>query len=95
MADKRAKTSASKKGKFHRFYLVGPKPDADADGLAEKIISLKPIEEVFLSDGDCGFIVKVRFIEGKEPSDVAGYLKGRIAPRYGTVNSYYQYRNLR
>ncbi len=91
MADKLAKPGASKKGKFHRFYLVEPKPDVDAGSLAEKLIALKPIEEVFLSDGDRGFLVKVRFIEGKEPSDIAGYLKGRIAARYGTVDSYYRY----
>ena len=95
MVDKRATPGASKKGRLHRFYLIGSAPDADVEGLAEKLIALKPVEEVFLSDGDCGFLVKVRFIEGKEPPDIAGYLKGRIAARYGTVNSYYQYRNLR
>lgn len=81
-----------KKGILHRFYLIEPKPNANADQLAEKLISLKSVEEVFLSDGDYGFIVKVRFLDGKEPSDVAHYIKGRIASRFGTVDSYYQYR---
>ncbi len=95
MVDKLAKTSASKKGKFHRFYLVGSNPGANAESLAEKLIALEPVEEVFLSDDDCGFIVKVRFIDGKEPPDVAGYMKGRIAARYGIVDSYYRHRNMR
>lgn len=84
--------SVSKRGRLHRFYLIEPKPNADADALAEKLISLKPVEEVFLADGDYGFIVKVRFIDGKEPTDVANYLKEKIALRYGVVDSYYQYR---
>ncbi len=83
---------AKKKGVLHRFYLIEPKPNANADQLAEKLISLKPVEEVLLADGDYGFIVKVRFLDGKEPMDVVNYLKEKIAVKFGTVDSYYQYR---
>lgn len=90
MRDRNVKTR--KKGVLHRFYLVEPKLNANADELAEKLISLKPVEEVFLADGDYGFIVKVRFLDGKEPVDVVNYLREKIAVRFGTVDSYYQYR---
>ena len=82
----------SKRGKLHRFYLVEPKPNADADDLAEKLIALKPVEEVLLTDGDYGFIVKVRFTSGKEPKDVMDYINGNVSQRFGTVDSYYRYR---
>ena len=83
--------SVNKKGKLHRFYLVEPKPNADADALAERLISLKPVEEVLLTDGAYGFIVKVRFTNGKEPRDVVDYIKEKISDRFGTVDSYYKY----
>jgi DNA-binding Lrp family transcriptional regulator len=81
-----------RRGSLHRFYLVEPKPNADAGRIAEKLIALKQVEEVFLSDGDYGFIVKVRFIDGKEPPNVADYLKQNVATRFGTADSYYKYR---
>lgn len=85
-------TPSRKKGSLHRFYLIEPRPNADAGRIAEKLIALKQVEEVFLSDGDYGFIVKVRFLDGKEPPDVENYLKENVATRFGTVDSYYRYR---
>ncbi len=85
-------TPSRKRGSLHRFYLIEPKPNVDAGKLAEKLVALKHVEEVFLSDGDYGFIVKVRFLDGKEPSCVANYLKTNLAGRFGTVDSYYKYR---
>lgn len=90
MRNRNAKTR--KKGVLHRFYLIEPKPNVNADELAEKLISLKPVEEVLVSDGDYGYLVKVRLIGGKEPVDVVNYLKEKMAVKYGVVDSYYQYR---
>ncbi len=81
-----------KRGSLHRFYLVEPKPNVNADKLAEKLIALKQVEEVLLSDGDYGYLVKVRFTDGKEPVAVVNYLKDKVAARYGVVDSYYEYR---
>ncbi len=93
MVGKQVKHSVSKKkGKLHRFYLIEPKLHVDADKFAEGLIALKPVEEVLLSDGDYGFIVKVRLFDGKEPESVVSYLKEKIAVRYGIVDSYYQYK---
>ena len=61
---------SKKKGKLHRFYLIEPNLHVDADKFAEGLIALKPVEEVLLSDGDYGFIVKVRLFDGKEPESV-------------------------
>ena len=80
-----------KRSSLHRFYLIEPKPNANADALADQLIALKNVEEVYVADGDYGFIVKVKFFDGNEPSDVINYLKGTIN-KFGVVNSYYQYR---
>jgi DNA-binding Lrp family transcriptional regulator len=84
--------SGRKGGSLHRFYLIKPRPSADADKLAERLIALKPVEEVFLADGDYGFIVKVKFLYGEEPADVVDYLKTNVATGFSTVDSYYRYR---
>ena len=41
-----------KRGILHKFYFIEPKENVDAEKLAERLISLKPVEEVFLTDGD-------------------------------------------
>ena len=77
---------------MHRFYFIEPRQNADAEELAEKLISLKPVEEVFLTDGDYGFVVKTRFFKGDEPGDITKYIARNVSRRFGKVVSYYQYR---
>ena len=81
-----------RKSAVHRFYLITPKEDTDAGLFAKELLSLKPVEEVFLTDGDFGYIVKARFANGKEPSDVTRYIERHVDRRYGKVVSYYQYK---
>ena len=81
-----------KKGILHKFYFIKPKANSDADLLAEQLIELKPVEEVFLSDGDYGFVVKARFFKGKEPNDVTKYITSKVGNKFGKVVSYYQYK---
>ena len=88
----KTKLGNRKRGVLHRFYLVEPKEDADLDRLADRLISLKAVEEVSIGDGLYGLLVKVRFLDGKEPSNVADFITRRIGTRYGTLDSYYQYR---
>lgn len=84
--------SAKRKGKLHKFFFVEPQENANADELAEKLISLKSVEEVFVTDGDCGFVVKARFSKEGEPKDVMKFIKGHIGRSFGAVVSYYEYR---
>ncbi len=81
-----------KRGILHRFYLIEPRENASADELAEKLISLKPVEEVFLTDGDYGFLVKTRFFEGSEPDDITKYISRNVSKKFGKIVSYFQYR---
>ncbi len=83
---------SGKRGVFHKFYLVHPKENANADELAERLIMLKPVEEVFLTDGDFGFVVKARFTDGKEPNDVTSFISKNINSKFGKAVSHYEYK---
>ncbi|EQD63865.1 hypothetical protein B2A_02315 [mine drainage metagenome] len=78
--------------KFYKFYLVNPKANADPDTVAEKLISFDDVEEVYVTDGDYGFIVKTRFRNGNEPKDVYSYIHNKIDNKFGEITSYYKYR---
>lgn len=81
-----------KRGVLHKFYFIEPMENGDADLLAEKLISLEPVEEVFLTDGDYGFVVKARFYKGEEPENVTDYIARNMGNKFGKVVSYYQYK---
>jgi hypothetical protein len=82
----------TRKGVMRKFYFIRPRKNINAGELAEKLIELKPVEEVFLTEGDCGFIVKARFTNNKEPKDVVDYISKNVGSKYGKVVSYYEYR---
>ena len=93
LAKKEQQYSIKRDGKrFYKFYLVNPKDNADPDTVAEKLISFDDVEEVYVTDGDYGFIVKTRFRDGKEPDDVYGYIHRKIDSKFGEITSYYKYR---
>ncbi|MFI5412695.1 MAG: hypothetical protein ACHQX1_02290 [Candidatus Micrarchaeales archaeon] len=81
-----------KKGILHKFYFIKPRENADADDLAERLISLKLVEEVFLTDGDYGFVVKARFLNGKEPDNVTRYISRNLSAKFGKVVSHYEFK---
>ena len=81
-----------KKYSSHRFYLISPKESMDSTAFVEKMLSLKPVQEVFLTDGDYGYIVKAKFNKEDEPKDAVDYFAKRIDKRFGKVVSYYQYK---
>ena len=78
--------------RFYKFYLVNPKENAYGDTVAEKLISFDDVEEIYVTDGDYGFIVKTRFGDGKEADDVYGYIHRKIDSKFGEITSYYKYR---
>ena len=76
----------------YKFYLVHPPANSNADMLAEQLMEIKNVEEVFVTDGDYGFIVKTRFSEGKGSDDAYNYISKRLGSNLGEVTSYYQYK---
>jgi len=46
--------------KNYRLYLVKPQEKKDAHALAERIASIKSVDEVMLTEGEYGYLVKVK-----------------------------------
>ena len=76
---------------MHKFYFIKPKPNTNAEELALRLIGLKHVDGVFLTEGEYGFIVKAR-IPGVGGGGVADYLSKNMGSRYGEVTSYFEYR---
>ena len=49
-----------RKAKTCRFYLVKPQERKNAHSLAERIANMKDVEEVMLTEGEYGYLVRVR-----------------------------------
>lgn len=77
---------------FYKFYLINPKENASISSLAEKLISFKDVEEVYVTEGAHGFLVKTKFLNGKEPKDLDSYIKRRVDQTYGEMNAYFSYK---
>ena len=81
-----------RKGVEYSLYLVKPREKEDANRIAEKLMELESVEEVLLTEGECGFIVKARFVDGRKPSDVEDYISKNISSRYSRVVGHCEYR---
>jgi hypothetical protein len=82
-----------KNGKtYHKFFLIKPKAGMDLDMLANDLVSLPDVLEVYATEGTIGFMVKARFDGEKEPEEVANYIKKNISKDYGTIVSYINFK---
>jgi hypothetical protein len=82
---KTRRTSVSKKGKMHRIYFCSPKENTNLDTLADRLIGLRLVEEVFLMDIDDGYVAQVRFTENKEPEKPDAYIAKNVGKSFGAV----------
>lgn len=79
-------------GRHYNFYLIEPPENADANHLAEQLITMKNVEEVLVTDGDYGFIVKT-ITSGKNGDNaVCNYISKRLGGNFGRATSHYQYK---
>lgn len=80
---------------MHRFYLISPKScSLNACDVAGKLLALDCIEEVFMTEGKYGYIVKTRHQKGN--AEVKAESVRRHLSRLGLgcteVLSHYHYR---
>ena len=76
----------------YKFYFVEPRENADANRFAERLMSVKEVEEVFVTDGDYGFVVKARAPDGKKMGGADGCLSKMLGSGFGKATSHYQYK---
>ena len=77
--------------RLHKFYLIKPRENANIDELAERLISLKNVVEVLVTDGDYGFVVKAKFSTEKDTEEAEKYIHNNIDRKFGVVTSHYRY----
>ena len=89
--NKQSESHFARRNRLHRFFFIEPRSNANADELAENLIKLPTVQEIYLTDGDYGFLVKARFLNGKEPHDITRYIAGHVSTKFGRVTSYHQH----
>ena len=72
-------------GTFHKFYLLKPKHTAKIKDVADSIMGLKDVQELYLTEGDYGFMLKTRFSDNKKPDEVEKYLAKNLDQKFGAV----------
>ncbi len=92
-ADIRKKFVIKKDGKtFHKFFLIKPKEGMELEDLANGLVALPDVLEVYATEGTIGFMVKARFDGEREPEEVAQYIRKNISKDYGTLVSYINFK---
>ena len=77
---------------FHKFFILRPKDGVEIAKVANELLALNDVLEVYVTEGNAGFMVKARFDGEREPEDVARYIKENVDNRYGTLVSYLNYK---
>ena len=77
---------------FHKFFILRPKDGVEITKVANELLALNDVPEVYVTEGSAGFTVNASFDGEKEPEDVARYIKANIDNRYGTLVSYLNYK---
>jgi hypothetical protein len=75
------------KRKFCKFYIARPREDVNIDALANRLIALKNVAEVYITDSinNSGILVKTRFDE--EPANLKVFLSKHLGKSYGEVHA--------
>jgi DNA-binding Lrp family transcriptional regulator len=82
----------TKRGVMHKFYFIKPRYNANAAEFAERLIELEHVDGVYLTEGNYGFIVRVRFSDENRPKNVTDYISKNVSRKYGELTSYFEYR---
>lgn len=79
-------------GSSCRFYMLEPRAGSDAKATARELMAFKEVQEVYVTEGSHGFIVKARGSDGREPEAVRSYIARKTGSRFGEVTAHFEYR---
>ncbi len=72
---------------MHKFFFLKPIPNLNADELSSKLLSVAGIEEVYITEGDYGFLVKAK--TSSNDSELGNKIAESMHSKYGYAMSYY------
>ncbi len=79
--------------KPHKFFFIKPIPNTDAKSLSERLLGIKAIEEVDITEGEYGYVVKAKYTG--EDDSIGEYIAKNMKGKYGVALSYYNLRKAR
>lgn len=76
-----------------RLFFVRPKESIDSNAVAERLAEFEGVEEVLLTEGEYGFLVKAALGSWKEYKGLAKAISEISDNKCGMAISYYKYKN--
>ena len=67
---------------LHSFFFIKPQKGTDINELADALLSIEEVQEVCVTEGDIGYMVKAKFDE-KTYDKVEKSIAEVAGPRYG------------
>ncbi|MDE1856796.1 MAG: hypothetical protein KGH98_01790 [Candidatus Micrarchaeota archaeon] len=80
------------RGSDHRFFLIRPSAGSDIGKMAERLMGFECVQEVYVTDGEFGYLVKARPNADGKADKAEDYIRRRLDKRFGTVTCHYQCR---
>ena len=77
---------------MHRLYLIEPLADADLDGIADKLASLEHVQEVSITEGSYGLVVKTSIQKEGDLGKLTNYIRNKVNGRFDVIDTFYKYR---
>lgn len=85
------RTIIKRQGSLYSLTFIRPKNKTNAQSVADELMSLHCVEEVILSSGEYGFIVRSRFDE-KENRLLHNYITRKHDGKFSMVSCYYKFK---
>ncbi|MCL4381185.1 MAG: hypothetical protein M1331_00875 [Candidatus Marsarchaeota archaeon] len=72
------------------FFFIEPQDNMDARQTAQKLLSINNIAEVFITEGDYGFIAKTNTSDEAALAYIADSISSRVSKSFKRLSSYYK-----
>ncbi len=70
---------------YHKILFVNPKPEVGPGDLAESLVNLRLFEDIFVENHKKGYVARVKFFPGCEPTKPDAYIARNIGRNFGRV----------
>ncbi len=78
---------------LHSFFFIKPKRGANLIGLTKKLMAIDAVQEICVTEGDAGFLVKAKF-DDKLYDSVKGRIANAAGSKYGVCISALEFKKV-